>query len=100
MPNPSETGSPLASLSLTSRTAATQTLAEMLESQGIRVSSIYFGPLAQHAMRSPPQSHGVKKYVETLPASPILSHMCPIRSSWRFLQPFGTCTWLQLFNIF
>jgi hypothetical protein len=100
MPNPFETASPLASLSLTSRTAATQTLTEMLESQGIRVSSIYFGPLAQHAMRLPPESHSVKKYAEALPASPVLSHACPIRSNWRFSQPFGTCSWLQLFHIF
>jgi hypothetical protein len=99
MPEPFETGSPLASLSLTSRTAATQTLAEMLECQGIRVSSIYFGPLAQHSVSLPPESHGVK-YAEALPASPILSHACPIRSNWRFSQPFGTSTWLQLFHVF
>ena len=90
MPNPSETGSRLASLSLVSRTAAAQTLAETLESQDIRVSSIYFGPVVQHSMRSPPASYGVNKYVETLPPSPIFSHTCPIRSNWRFSQPFGT----------
>jgi len=39
--------SPLAFLSLKGRTAAAEHLAEILESQGIRVSSIHFGPLAQ-----------------------------------------------------
>jgi hypothetical protein len=42
-----ETGTPLASMSLASRNAAAETLAELLESRGIRVSSIHFGPLAQ-----------------------------------------------------
>lgn len=49
--------SPLASLSLTNRTAAAQNLAEMLESEGIRVSSIYFGPLAQHSTGLLPGTH-------------------------------------------
>lgn len=45
----SEIGSPLALFSLKARTAAAENLAEMLEFQGIRVSSIQFGPLAQYS---------------------------------------------------
>ena len=37
-----------------SRTAAAENLAEMLEFQGIRVSSIQFGPLAQYSTALPP----------------------------------------------
>lgn len=57
-------GSPLAFLSLITRTAAAETLAEMLESEGIRVSSIHFGPLAQYSTRCSPESHSIKRYVE------------------------------------
>jgi hypothetical protein len=59
--NASEIGSPLAFLSLISRTAAAENLAEMLESQGIRVSSIHFGPLAQYSTRRSPESHSIKR---------------------------------------
>ncbi|KAI0306543.1 hypothetical protein B0F90DRAFT_1690754 [Multifurca ochricompacta] len=49
--------SPLALLSRASRTAAAENLAEILEFQGIRVSSIYFGPLAEHLGDESPESH-------------------------------------------
>ncbi|KAI9510888.1 hypothetical protein F5148DRAFT_491859 [Russula earlei] len=48
-------GSPLAFLSLKSRTAAAENLAEVLESQGIRVSSIRFGPLTHPSNGRPPE---------------------------------------------
>ncbi|KAH9997245.1 hypothetical protein BJV77DRAFT_984134 [Russula vinacea] len=54
--------SPLAFLSLITRTAAAETLAEMLESEGIRVSSIHFGPLAQYSTRCSPESHSIKRH--------------------------------------
>jgi hypothetical protein len=43
-----------------SRTAAAENLAEMLEFQGIRVSSIQFGPLAQYST----VSHSINRYVK------------------------------------
>lgn len=48
-----------------SRTAAAENLAEMLESEGIRVSSIRFGPMAAqyHTGRSP-KSNSINRYVE------------------------------------
>ncbi|KAI0006063.1 hypothetical protein BJV74DRAFT_801921 [Russula compacta] len=52
-------GSPLSFLSLMSRTTASKTLAEILEPQGIRVSSIYFGPLSQYSGKSSPTSHSI-----------------------------------------
>ncbi len=62
--DPFEIGSPLASFSLKGRSAAAENLAEMLESQGIRVSSIRFGPLAQYSTGRLPVSHGSNRYVE------------------------------------
>lgn len=52
---------PLALLSLTSRTATAESLANMLEFEGIRVSSIYFGPLAEGSMTRSPDGHGDKR---------------------------------------
>ncbi|KAH9079444.1 hypothetical protein EDB83DRAFT_1273031 [Lactarius deliciosus] len=49
---------PLALLSLASRTATAESLANMLELEGIRVSSIYFGPLARDSMAQSPDGHG------------------------------------------
>ncbi len=60
----SEIGSPLASLSLKCRTAAAENLAEMLESQGIRVCSIHFGPLAQCSTGLSPPSSSIHRYVK------------------------------------
>jgi len=48
---------PLALLSLTSRTATAESLANMLELEGIRVSSIYFGPMGEGSMMRSPDSH-------------------------------------------
>jgi hypothetical protein len=47
-----------------SRTAAAEILAEMLEFQGIRVSSIQFGPLAQYSTGLSPVSHSINRYVK------------------------------------
>jgi len=60
----SETGSPLAFLSLKGRTAAAEHLAEILESQGIRVSSIHFGPSAQDFKGRSRKNHDLNRYVE------------------------------------
>jgi hypothetical protein len=60
-----DTGTPLALLSLTSRTATAESLANMLEFEGIRVSSIYFGPLAEGSMTRSPDGHGDKRCVRT-----------------------------------
>jgi len=49
---------PLALLSLASRTAAAENLANILEFEGIRVTSIYFGPLAEDSMTWSPDGHG------------------------------------------
>ncbi|KAH9005187.1 hypothetical protein EDB86DRAFT_2882124 [Lactarius hatsudake] len=49
---------PLALLSLASRTATAESLATILELEGIRVSSIYFGPLARDSMAQSPDGHG------------------------------------------
>jgi hypothetical protein len=62
--NASEIGSPLALFSLKSRIAAAENLAEMLEFQGIRVSSIQFGPLAQYPTGPSPVSHSTNRYVK------------------------------------
>lgn len=48
---------PLALLSLASRTATAESLANMLEFEGIRVTSIYFGPLAEDSMTRSPDGH-------------------------------------------
>ena len=56
-----DTGTPLALLSLTSRTATAESLANMLEFEGIRVSSIYFGPLAEGSITRSPDGHGNKR---------------------------------------
>ncbi|KAI0273662.1 hypothetical protein BC834DRAFT_221108 [Gloeopeniophorella convolvens] len=52
-------GSPFSLSSLASRTAAADNLAETLEFQGIRVSSLYVGPLSESAIASSPEDHGV-----------------------------------------
>jgi hypothetical protein len=57
-------GSPLALFSLKSRTAAAENLAEMLEFQGIRVSSIQFGQLAQYSTAHSPVNHNVNRCVK------------------------------------
>ncbi|KAI9466243.1 hypothetical protein BJY52DRAFT_1220327 [Lactarius psammicola] len=54
----SRCGTPLALLSLASRTATAESLANMLEFEGIRVSSIYFGPLAEDSMTRSPDDRG------------------------------------------
>lgn len=59
------TGTPLALLSLASRTATAENLANMLEFEGIRVSSIYFGPLAEDPMTRSPDGRGNDRYVRT-----------------------------------
>lgn len=59
-----ETGSPLTLLSLASRRAAAESLAELLESQGIRVSSIYSGPLAQCSSGPSSESQSIDRYVK------------------------------------
>ncbi|KAI0302068.1 hypothetical protein BC826DRAFT_966114 [Russula brevipes] len=56
-------GSPLASLTLTSRKAAAESLAVVLESHGIRVSSIYFGPLAQDSTGLSPERPSVRSSI-------------------------------------
>lgn len=48
---------PLTLLSLASRTATAENLANMLEFEGIRVSSIYFGPLSESSMTMSPDGH-------------------------------------------
>ncbi|KAF8274985.1 hypothetical protein EI94DRAFT_1712126 [Lactarius quietus] len=53
-----DAGSPLALLSLTSRIATAESLANMLEFDGIRVSSIYFGPLAGSSITRSPDGLG------------------------------------------
>ena len=60
-----DAGTPLALLSLTSRTATAESLANMLEFEGIRVSSIYFGPLAEGSMTRSPDGHGNNRCVRT-----------------------------------
>lgn len=60
-----DTGTPLALLSLASRTATAESLANMLEFEGIRVTSIYFGPLAEDLMTRLPDGHGYARYVRT-----------------------------------
>lgn len=54
---PFEIGPPPEFLSLMSRKAAAENLAEMLESEGIRVSSIHYGPLAPYSTGLSPESH-------------------------------------------
>jgi hypothetical protein len=61
-----ETGSPLSFMSLASRTAAAESLGELLEFQGIRVSSIYFGPLARCSSESSPEREHINGYVNCL----------------------------------
>lgn len=99
MLDPSQTGSPLAFLSLMSRTAASKTLAEILEAQGIRVSSIYFGPLSQHSGKLSPSSRSINKYVETPLDSLVLSRVSSIHNSKCFSRSFGTSAGLQLSDI-
>lgn len=50
----------------------------MLESEGIRVSSIYFGPLAQYSTGLPPEGHKVNKYVYKLYLARLSSHTCVV----------------------
>jgi hypothetical protein len=61
------TGTPLTLFSLASRTATAESLANMLEFEGIRVTSIYFGPLAEDSMTRSPDGHGFDslRYVRT-----------------------------------
>jgi hypothetical protein len=100
MPNAYETGSPLASLSLTSRKAAAESLAVVLESHGIRVSSIYFGPLAQDSTRLSPERPSVRRYVGIFLGSLVLLKVKHTRSNRRLSRRFGTCAGLQLHDIF
>jgi hypothetical protein len=76
--NATEIGSPPEFLSLMSRTAAAENLAEMLESEGIRVSSIRFGPMAaQYPTGRSPKSHSINRYVEAfLLIYPFKSDLC------------------------
>jgi hypothetical protein len=97
--NPSQIDSPLAFFSLKSRIAAAQNLAEMLEFQGIRVSSIQFGPLAQYSTQPPPVSHSINRYVMHSSASLSLRVSC-IHRKRSFSRPFGTCAGLELSDIF
>lgn len=60
-----DTGTPLALLSLTSRTATAESLANMLEFEGIRVSSIHFGPLAEDPITRSPDGHNNNRCVRT-----------------------------------
>ena len=60
-----------------SRTAAAENLAEMLEYEGIRVSSIHFGPMAQYSTSRSPKSHSINRYVEAfLLIYPFKSDLC------------------------
>ena len=63
--NTLDVGTPLALLSLTSRTATAESLANMLEFEGIRVSSIYFGPLTEDSMTRSPDGHRNNRCVRT-----------------------------------
>ena len=53
-----------------SRTAAAENLAEMLESEGIRVSSIHYGPSVPHSTGFSPESHSTDRNVEAFPGLP------------------------------
>jgi len=83
-----------------SRTAAAENLAEMLEPQGIRVSSIHFGPSAQHSTGLSPESPSINRYVEAFLGSLMPSTVSLTHSSGHFSRPFGTCAGLQLCDIF
>jgi len=53
----------------------------MLESEGIRVSSIYFGPLAQYSTGLLPVSHRVNRYVYKLCLARLSSHTCIVSAA-------------------
>jgi hypothetical protein len=97
---PFEIGPPPEFLSLMSRTAAAENLAEMLESEGIRVSSIHYGPLAPYSTGLSPESHSTDRNVEAFPGSPIPSKKGRIQRNRHLSRPFGTCAGIQLSNIF
>ena len=53
----------------------------MLESEGIRVSSIYFGPLAQYSTGLLPGSHRVNRYVYRLRLARLSPHTCVVSAA-------------------
>lgn len=96
---PFEIGPPPEFLSLMSRTAAAESLAEMLESEGIRVSSIHYGPLASCSTGLSPERHSTDRNVEAFVGSLTPSKKGRIHKNKHFSRPFGTCAGIQLSNV-
>ena len=84
-----DAGTPLALLSLTGRTATAESLANMLEFEGIRVSSIYFGPLGEGSMVRLPDNHCNDRYVRTIINPFVARKSVVIICNRRFPHSFG-----------